>query len=319
MEFKDYYKTLGVTKTATMDDIKKAYRSLARQYHPDARPNDKVAEQKFRDVTEAYEVLGDPDKRKKYDRLGSDWRKQQRQGTTDPSGAWQQRAQSNARAGSTRTSTPRSGSSDGSGNPADDDFFSEFGNRFGGSGKSSGGGFSDFFSSVFSSKKESEANIPVEITLKEAFAGTHKTITVQGKKIKLSIKPGIENEKKLKIPNPASTAIAPVPDIYVVVTIASDPEFQRDGHNLTTDVSVPLYTAILGGDIELTTLSGKVKIKVAPESQNGSKLRLKGQGMPHYVKPDEHGDLYARLVVQLPKLLTDKERELFKQLAKLRT
>lgn len=313
MEFKDYYKILGVPKTASMDEIKKSYRTLARQYHPDARPNDKVAEHKFKEITEAYEVLGDPDKRKQYDRLGVDWRRYQRQHTgataNDPMGAWRRSQQQR---GNTRSGNTGSGQTSG-------DFFNEFNSRFNNNKANNGGGFSDFFSSVFGGgKKDQEEIITVDISLEEAFIGAQKTLLLQGKKIKLNIKPGIENGKKLKIPNPASTAASPQVDIHVLVNISPNPRFQREGADLKTDIIIPLYTAVLGGEIELQALSGKVKIKIPPESQNLTQLRLKNLGMPRYGKPDERGDLYARIVIQIPKPLTEKERDLFRQLAKVR-
>jgi curved DNA-binding protein len=324
---KDYYKVLGVSKTATADEIKKAYRSLARQYHPDARPNDKAAEQKFKEITEAYEVLGDADKRKKYDRSSSDARRYQRF-SSDAAG-WQ--ARTGSRTGSTSSSRPngaRTGSDTGSSEDLGD-VFRDIRNRFSGTANRAGGDFSEFFNSVFTKDDTAKSTatqpveIPLDITLKEAYSGVEKTLTVQGKKLKLNIKPGIERGKKLKIPKPASSAdAASVPqhhsDIVVVVNVLDDPQFQRDGNNITTDLYVPLYTAVLGGEAELTTLGGKVKIKIAPESQGGTKLRLKGLGMPVYGKPNERGDLYARLILQIPKSLTDKEKELFRQLAKLR-
>ncbi|MCS6809389.1 MAG: J domain-containing protein, partial [Bacteroidota bacterium] len=173
--------------------------------------------------------------------------------------------------------------------------------------------------------------INLDITLQEAFTGVQKAITVHGKKILLNIKPGIEHGKKLKIPHPAGTqtqtaagsGAKPPADIVVQVNIQPDPRFERKGDDLETEVSVPLYTAVLGGDVEIQTFSGKVKVKIAPESQSGSKLRLRGLGMPRYgahepTSPSERGDLFARLLVQIPKQLTEKERDLFRQLAKLR-
>jgi curved DNA-binding protein len=334
MEFKDYYKVLGVPRTASADDIKKAYRSLARQYHPDARPNDKVAEQKFKEITEAYEVLGDADKRKKYDRVGTDYRRYQRQApNSSPFGSQTYSSRSTgtrsgaggSRSGASSGST--SGSSGAAGSDPDlDGFFSDLRSRFGGAAGRAGGEFSDFFNSVFDKEKGEKASsgaaaneLSLDITLKEAFTGAEKTLTVQGKKLKLNIKPGIESGKKLKIPNPnTTTPTSSIGEVIVVVKVLPDPQFQRDGDDITTDLPVPLYTAILGGETELTTLGGKVKVKVAPESQGGTKLRLKGLGMPIYGKEGQRGDLFARLAIQVPKGLTDKEKDLFRQLAKLR-
>lgn len=326
MEFKDYYKTLGVPRTANADDIKKAYRALARQYHPDARPNDKVAEQKFKEITEAYEVLGDADKRKKYDRVGTDFRRYQRQAPNEPFGSAQRGTRSSTAGGRTTTGAGGAGStrsSSGTTDPELDGFFSDLRSRFGGAAGRAGGEFSDFFNSVFDKDRSNAgaaSEILLDITLKEAFTGAEKTIAVQEKKLKLNIKPGIEGGKKLKIPNPnTNTATSTIGEVIVVVNILPDPQFQREGNDITTDLPVPLYTAILGGEVELPTMAGKVKVKIAPESPGGNKLRLKGLGMPVYGKEGQRGDLFARIVIQVPKALTDKEKDLFRQLAKLRS
>jgi curved DNA-binding protein len=347
METRDFYRTLGVPRTATQEDIKKAFRTLARSYHPDARPNDKEAERKFKEINEAYEVLGDPDKRRAYDRYGAQWQRFQHSPFSSSSaasggGAYsrQQRAAGGARQGGfggspsgsgygssygQRTGTTGGGDSGGA-KGAGSEFFSQFSENFG--AKNAAGGFSDIFGSVFG-KKQSDAPIAVNITLQEAFTGAQKTVIVQGKKIMLNIKPGIENGKKLKVPLPpadASAQNAKPSDVVVQVNVQADARFERKGDDLETELAVPLYTAVLGGEIELQTFSGKVKVKVPPESQSGSKLRLRGLGMPRYGATskttggdgEERGDLFVRILAQIPKQLTEKERELFRQLAKLR-
>lgn len=337
MESKDYYRTLGIARTAQADEIKKAFRSLARQYHPDTHPNDKEAERKFKEINEAYEVLSDPDKRRQYDRYGVNW---QRFHTPSSAGASGQRRAgqrpsgfaSSAGASSSSTSSGGAGFSgrgqtnaSGAGNnTGNGDFFSNFSENFSNRGA---GGFSDIFGSVFG-KKHDDSAVMIDISLQEAFSGVQKTVNVQGKKILLNIKPGIESGKKLKLPSQtAQTATGSggktPTDVFVQVNILPDPRFERKGDDLETEVSVPLYTAILGGDIEIQTFSGKVKVKIAPESQSGSKLRLRGLGMPRYgvqtgTLGTERGDLFARLLVQVPKQLSEKERELFRQLAKIR-
>lgn len=344
MESKEYYQTLGVPRYATHDEIKKAFRSLARQYHPDARPNDKDAERKFKEINEAYEVLGDTDKRRQYDRYGANW--QRYQTSQSPFSSSQRRTASRPSTAGGGFSSRNTGAGGGFGNT---NFGGGGANTGGASGKSefnfsdmftnakqqasgfaNNNGFSDIFGSVFGRNNPDNA-IPLEITLQEAFAGIQKTITIQGKKVQLNIKPGIEHGKKLKIPNPAykeapkespqtepASQASKMADIHVLVNIQTDPRYTRRGDDLETEVQVPLYTAILGGEVEIQTFSGKVKIKVAPESQSGTKLRLKGLGMPRYGKQDERGDLYARLLVNIPKSLTEKERELFRQLSKMR-
>lgn len=340
MESKDYYQTLGLPRYATPEEIKKTFRSLARQYHPDARPNDKEAERKFKEINEAYEVLGDADKRRQYDRYGANWQRYQSSYGANPFSS--QRRSSTRTSGSGATgaggfsgrNTAGSGfggnTSAGGGNTKSDFNFSDMFNNTKQSGSfSGGGGFSDIFGSVFGKNAQSDNAVTLEISLQEAFTGTQKTISVQGKKVQLNIKPGIEHGKKLKIPNQTpqnntqtDTTQAPntskATDVHVLVNIQTDSRYARKGDDLETEVQVPLYTAILGGEVEIQTFSGKVKVKVAPESQSGTKLRLKGLGMPRYGKQDERGDLYARLMVNIPKSLTEKERELFRQLSKMR-
>jgi curved DNA-binding protein len=337
MDSKDYYRTLGVPRTASTDEIKKAFRNLARMYHPDTHPNDKEAERKFKEINEAYEVLSDADKRRQYDRYGVNW--QRFQNVPFGGAGTSQRRSGQRTGGFSSTSAGFSGAGFGAQRPsgtggagggasgAGKDFFSNVADNV---GSKSSSGFSDIFGSVFG-KKHDDSTISLDISLQEAFTGVQKTVNVQGKKIILNIKPGIESGKKLKIPNPsaaqAQTATGagskPPLDVFVQVNVQPDPRFERKGDDLETEVSVPLYTAILGGDIEIQTFSGKVKVKIAPESQSGSKLRLRGLGMPRYGTQEvtaavERGDLFARLLVQVPKQLSEKERELFRQLSKLR-
>ncbi|TAE29547.1 MAG: J domain-containing protein [Candidatus Kapaibacterium sp.] len=394
MDSKDYYQTLGVPRYATAEEIKKAFRGLARQYHPDTHPNDNNAERKFKEINEAYEVLGDVDKRRQYDRYGVNWHRysgtgfgsaSQRRNTTRPGGTngFSSRGTGTGSGfgsgfGGASASSGTGNSTGASGNAGGSSSGSASGSGFGGNGFgggntgngkfdfgdvfsktknnpnfSSNGGFSDIFGSVFGKNNQSDTTIMLDITLQEAFTGTQKTITVQGKKVQLNIKPGIEHGKKLKIPNPnlqstqsastdastgndttgndttgndtaqstaknAGKASDKLSDIHVQINIQADARYTRRGDDLETEVNVPLYTAILGGEVEIQTFSGKVKLKVAPESQTGTKLRLKGLGMPRYAMQEQRGDLYARLLVNIPKSLTEKERELFRQLSKMR-
>ena len=304
MEFKDYYKILGVDKKATTEQIKTAYRKLARKHHPDVNPNDKEAEAKFKEATEAYEVLSDPENRKKYDTLGSNWRQHRQSGGRAEDYNWQQ-WYSGAPGGGQRQYEYRGDS---------DDFFQGGGN----------GGFSDFFSSIFGRRgaaqqmKGQDFEATAELTLEEAFAGTQRILTVDGKSIKISIKPGIRDGQKLKLSGKGGQGRGgPNGDLYIVIRIAPHARYERKEDDLYVRVPVDLYTALLGGETEVQTLSGAVKLKISPESQNGAVLRLKGMGMPKY-NSKERGDLYARLDVQLPKKLTHEERELFQQLAELR-
>jgi curved DNA-binding protein len=312
MDYKDYYKILGVEKTATAEQIKKAYRKMARQYHPDVNPNDATAEQKFKEVNEANEVLSDPDKRQKYDQFGADYQRYQQSGGpgagSGPGGFdWSQYAQGGA-----------------SGNP--------FGG-FGGGGASFGEGedFSDFFSSLFggmgggSSRSTrpgagGDYQAELELTLEEAYHGGPRTITVQGKNLRLTIHPGVADGQTIRLRDQGAPGRNGGPNGSLLITfrILPDARYVRTGDDLTQDVPVSLYRALLGGEQTVETLSGTVKIKIKPESTNGTRLRLRGKGFPVYREEGKFGDLYLRLNVQLPQNLTDEEKDLIRQLAKLR-
>lgn len=296
MEFVDYYKILELNKNASQDDIKKAYRKLARKYHPDLNPNDKNAQKKFQQINEANEVLSDVEKRKKYDQYGKDW----------------QHAEQFERAQSTRA-----GSSS-----------SNFGQGF--SGSSSQGDFSDFFESMFGGGSSAgsggrqvkfrgqDFNAELHLTLTDAYTTHQQTLTVNGKNIRITIPAGIENEQVIKIAGHGGPGIngGPNGDLYITFLIANDPNLKRQGNDLYTTVTLDLYTAVLGGEVTLDTLSGKVKIKVKPETQNGEKVKLKGKGFPVYKKDGVFGDLYITYSVKLPTNLTDKQKALFQELSK---
>ena len=315
MDYKDYYKILGVEKTATADQIKKAYRKLARQHHPDVNPNDATAEQKFKEVNEANEVLSDPEKRKKYDQFGADYQRYEQAGAggagRGPGGFdWSQYAQG--------------GAGGQGGNP--------FGG-FGGGGASSGEDFSDFFSSLFGGMGGGQAGgrsprpgagqdyqAELELTLEEAYHGGPRTITVQGKNLRITIHPGVADGQTIRLRDQGGPGRNGGPNGSLLITfrILPDARYVRTGDDLTQDVPVSLYRALLGGSQTVETLSGTVKINITPESTSGTRLRLRGKGFPVYREADKHGDLYLRLTVQLPQHLTDQEKDLIKQLAQLR-
>lgn len=292
MEFVDYYKILEVTKNATQDDIKKAYRKLARKYHPDVNPNDKNAQKKFQQINEANEVLSDPEKRKKYDQHGKDW----------------QHAEEFEKARSTR--------------PASADFGQ------GSTGSSSEGDFSDFFESMFGGGARSggrqtkfrgqDFNAELHLKLIDAYTTHQQTLTVNGKNIRITIPAGIENEQVIKIAGHGGpgTNGGPNGDLYITFAITNDTRFKRMGRDLYTTAELDLYAAVLGGEIMLDTLSGKVKVKVKPETQNGEKVKLKGKGFPVYKKEGEFGDLYITYSIKIPKNLTGKQKALFEELSK---
>ena len=303
MDYKDYYKALGVEKNATNDQIKKAYRKLARQYHPDVNPNNPEAERKFKEINEAHEVLSDEEKRRKYDELGADWQRYQQAGTNRGPGQggfdWSQYTQQGGGAGGFG----------GFGDEADfSDFFgSIFGNMGGGQGGSRAGAGQDY-------------QAELELTLEDAYRGGPRTLNVNGKSLRITIQPGVEDGQTIRLRDQGAPGRngGPSGSLYITLRVLPDARFARLGNDLTQEVQVPLYRALLGGEQVVETLSGPVKINIKPETQNGTRLRLRGKGFPVYKQAGEAGDLYLRLTVQLPQRLTDKEKELIQQLAALR-
>jgi curved DNA-binding protein len=299
MAFIDYYQTLGVAKNASEKDIKNAYRKLARKYHPDLNPNDTEANKKFQQLNEANEVLSDPEKRKKYDQYGENWQRGEEY-------AEYERQQKQNRQQREYTSDHAS-SFEGFGGEDFSDFFQSM---FGGGGGSTRGRQTKY--------RGQDYNAELELTLKEA-AETHKqALTVNGKNIRLTIPGGVENGQTIKINGHGGPGVSggPAGDLYIKFSIADDPHFKRDGNNLYATVKLDLYTAVLGGEVTVDTLNGKVKIKVKHETQNGTKVKLKGKGMPVYKKENEFGDLYITYDIQIPVNLTEKQKKLFEELEK---
>jgi curved DNA-binding protein len=325
MEYRDYYQILGVAKTADQDAIKKAYRKLARQNHPDVNPGDKQAEERFKDINEAYEVLSDPEKRQKYDQFGAQWQQYERAGGR-PDDFWQQwggAAQGGpGRQGYTRTVSPE-----------------EFEQIFGQGGDS---GFSSFFETLFGGgmggqrpsgfgagspygdprpRRGRDMEHPVEITLEEAFQGTSRLLQREdGRQSEVKIPRGAKTGTRVRLAGEGSTGAAggEAGDLYLRVEVLPHNRFERDGDDLKVTVPVDLYTAILGGRVEVPTLAGPVKLTIPAETANGRVFRLRGQGMPQLRTPDQRGDLYATIEVQLPRGLNDEERQLFEQLKAMR-
>ncbi|MCV2487166.1 J domain-containing protein [Flavobacterium sp. SH_e] len=303
MDYIDYYKVLDVTKSATEADIKKAYRKLARKYHPDLNPNDKEAEKKFKEINEANEVLSNPENRKKYDKYGKDWK----------------HAEEFEKAGydpNQQQSRQQSGSQYSGGD------FSGFGGDF------SGSDFSDFFNSMYgggrsrsqSKYRGQDFNAELELDLAEAYTTHKRNLSVNGKNIRITIPAGVENGQIIKIPNHGGPGVngGPNGDLYITFMISNNSDFKREGNNLYADAPIDLYTAILGGETHINTFDGKVKIKVPAETQPGTKVKLKGKGFPVYKKENQFGDLYITYTIKIPTKLSDKEKELFEELAKLR-
>jgi curved DNA-binding protein len=300
MDFVDYYKTLGVSKNASLDDIKKAYRKLARKLHPDVNPNDKEAHKKFQQINEANEVLSDPEKRKKYDQYGENWKHADQ---------YEQARQQQGRHGA--------------------------GGGFGGRGfgdytysSEDEGSFSDFFESLFggASGRRSQAkyrgqdyNAELQLKLSDAFVTHKQTLTINGKNVRITIPAGVENGQVIKLKGYGSPGAhgGPNGDLFITFVIKNDTAFRREGNDLYKIEDIDLYTALLGGEKTIDTLSGKIKLKVNPVTQNGTKIRLKGKGFPVYKKEEQFGDLYITWNVKLPTHLNEKQKELFKELSNL--
>lgn len=299
MAYIDYYQVLGVDKKASQADIKKAYRKLARKHHPDLNPNDATAKDKFQAINEANEVLSDPEKRKKYDEYGENWKH------ADEFEA-QKQARQQAGAGGFGAGGFGGGGFGGSDGNAGDfsDFFEQmFGHRTRGGGANAGFRGQDFHADL-------------NLSLHDA-AQTHKQVlTVNGKNVRITIPAGVANGQIIKLKGYGGKGAngGPAGDLYITFVIAEDSVFKRLGDDLYVDVSVDLYTAILGGDQLVDTLSGKVKLKVKPETQNGTKVRLKDKGFPVYKKEGQFGDLIVTYSVKQPTNLTEEQKELFRKL-----
>lgn len=300
MEYKDYYKLLGVEKTANQDEIKKAYRKLAVKYHPDKNQGDKNAEAKFKEVAEAYEVLGDAEKRKQYDQLGANWKQYQNSGF-DPSSGTNRR-------GGRRTYETNGDDSEFFGGSGFSDFFESFFGRGRNRGRSSSYGY-DFES------PESDLVGEIPISLEEAYHGAERIINLQDEKIKVKIKPGAYDGLKLRVKGKGQKGSSGRSgDLYLTVKINPHTLYERKGDDLHMETPLDLFTALLGGKQEIAALSGKVSIPIKEGTQNGKIVRLKGKGMPVYGKDNFFGDLYVKLIVRLPERLTDEQKALLRKL-----
>ncbi|MRI00716.1 DnaJ domain-containing protein [Kriegella sp. EG-1] len=293
MDFIDYYKVLGLTKSASEKDIKSAYRKMARKHHPDLNPNNAEAEKKFKQINEANEVLSDPEKRKKYDQYGKDW---QHAEEFEKAKAQQQYR---------RTSNQQSYASGQGG-----DYSDFFESMFGGSGFGHQGREVKFRGQDF--------NAELRLNLTDVITQHKQTLTVNGKNIRITIPAGIEDGQTIKIKGHGGKGSqgAPKGDLYITFSIQNNTAFKREGANLYKTVNIPLTKAVLGGEITVETLTGKVKLKVKPETQNGTQVKLKGKGFPVYKKESQFGDLFITYTIKIPTNLTGDQKELFKQLEK---
>ncbi len=302
MDYKDYYKILGVERKASQDEIKKAYRKLAMKYHPDRNPDDKVAEEKFKEVNEAYQVLNDPEKRAHYDRFGASYSQWQQRGAPGNFnwGDW---------GGGTRVN------------------MDDLGNMFGGAG---GSGFSSFFEALFggmgaagmggtrtgpSPRSRARApqryEQPVQISLSEAYLGTTRTFDSNGRRLQVKIPAGAKTGTKVRVSGGAPDGS----DLYLKVTVAKDPRFKREGDNLRTEARVDVFTALLGGEASVQTMKGNVTLTIPAGTQPDQVFRLSGRGMPKLKSPQSFGDLYVRVKVDIPKKLSEKQKKLLAEAA----
>jgi curved DNA-binding protein len=318
MEYKDYYKILGVDKKATEKEIKAAYRKLARKYHPDVNPNDPKAEDRFKEINEAHEVLSDSEKRVKYDQLGADWQRWQQAGGRPGDFNW---GQWTTEPGGGRVHVRYGSPEDledlfGGGSPFSDFFTSIFGGMGGSGGRRPTGGFEYRPRPQAGEDFEHE----VEISLAEAHHGTTRLLTKDGRRLEVKIPAGAKTGTRVRMRGEGGTGVAggQAGDLYLKVKVAPDPRFERKEDDLYVTVPVDLYTAVLGGEVRVPTLTGEANLKIPAGSQNGQSFRLRDKGMPKLGKASEHGDLYARLDVRLPTKLTPRQRELFEQLRRER-
>lgn len=289
MEYKDYYKILGVDRSASDDDIRKAYRKLAKQHHPDYNPKNKQAEEKFKEINEAYEVLGDSKKRSHYDRLGSDFSQWQRRGGTPGNFNWGEYGGSRA---------------------VD---FDDLNDMFG------GGGFSDFFRTIFGGGGQARPQPQgyqqeLEVTLEEAYKGATRLLQTDGKQKRVRIPAGVRTGSRVRVAGAGPNGL----DLYLVVDVKEDARFERRGDDLHTTATVNVFTAILGGEAEVDTLEGKIKLNIPAGTQPEQVFRLAGRGMPHVKNPKDKGDLFVRLKVQIPKYLSAKQREMLEEASKIK-
>lgn len=310
MDFKDYYKILEVEKTATAEEIKQSYRKLARQHHPDTNKSDPKAEEKFKDISEAYQVLSDPEKRRKYDNLGSSFNRHRQTGGSSDDFDWTDWFE--------KAQQQRSGRSRGAYQTVGDFF-------------NAGGGVSDFFERIFGSgfsqkqgfnhppTRGEDVEVDVEISLSEAFSGTSKLIQIDSKKIEVKFKPGIADGQTLKLSGIGGSGKhgGDKGDLIVKVKVLEHNRVSRKNDDLHLEVPIDVYNAVLGGSTKIKTFGGMVKINIPPESSSGKILKLKGQGMPKYGSAEERGDLYVTLQIKSPKNLTDEEKELFEKLREI--
>ncbi len=296
----DYYKILGIGKTATEAEIKKAYRKMARKYHPDLNPNDKEAEKNFKEINEANEVLSDPEKRKKFDAYGENWKHADQYAEAE-------------RERSQYSRNPFGGGASGAGNYSSSDYSDFFESMFGGGSSKASSGNVKF--------RGSDLHAELQLNIREVFESHKRTLTIDGRNIRLTIPAGVKDGQKIKIKAQGAQGVngGPNGDLIIAFAITNDTPFLLDGDNFYSTVELDLYTAMLGGDITVDAFDGKVKLKVSAETPNGTKVKLKGKGFPIYKKEGSFGDLYITYKIVAPTNLSDQEKSLFNELKNIRT
>jgi len=306
MEYKDYYRILGVERNASEKEIKRAYRQLARKHHPDVNPGDRQAEERFKEINEAYEVLSDAERRRKYDELGAYYQQWRRSGGRPGDFDWSQWTTGAPGSGRVRVE------------------YGDLSDLF-------GGGFSDFFQSIFGGMGQTtgaragaargrDYEQPVQITLEEAFSGTTRRLRTGSRTLEVKIPPGVRSGSRVRIAGEGGSGMGGGPrgDLYLLIELLAHPGFKLEGDDLRVEVPVDVYTSVLGGEVAVPTLKGQVMLRIPPETQGGRVFRLRGQGMPRLGDPNSRGDLYAEVRIELPQQLSEKEKELYRQLAQLR-
>lgn len=305
MQYKDYYKVLGVNKSASKADIKKAYRRLARKYHPDVNPNDKEAEARFKEINEAYQVLGNEDNRKKYDQFGQDWKHADQFGQ-------------GARAGGSQGGY---GQYQYTGSPGGETDFSDFFESiFGNQARGSGAGFGGFGGRQTHFKGE-DMQAELNLQLTDVLTTQKRTLTLNGKNIRITVPAGVENGQRIRLKGHGGKGVngGPDGDLYIRFNIQNNTKFRREKANLYKTVELDLYTAVLGGEVLIDTLDGQVKLKVRAGTQNNNQVKLNGKGFPKYKKDNDKGDLIVTYQIKIPTNLSDKERQLFTELQQLQS
>ena len=311
MEYKDYYRVLGVSKDAPADEIRKAYRRLARRYHPDVNPNNKDAEERFKEINEAYQVLADAKKRRKYDRLGANYQRHQQMYGDAGGFDWAQWiSEAASRPRGRRAHTERINLNE----------------------MFEGGDFSDFFTNIFGGPQGSDSRRRgvaldgrdieqrVQITLSEALSGTTRVVVSGTRRLEVKIPAGVDTGSRVRVAGEGETGHngGRPGDLYLVISLLDDPGFRREGRDLYLPVPVDLYTLVLGGEVEVDTLKGRILLKIPAETRGDRVFRLRGQGMPVLRNEEQRGDLYVEIKPVIPQGLAEEEKELFRQLAALR-